>query len=175
LAAHLSLAFVIFSCLLWMAFSLVPPQPNKDSCFCLKRHGFISLGLLAITIIWGAFMAGKDAGLVSSTWPHMYQGVMVPTELYGTTLQNFFENEAIIHFTHRWIALIALIIIASFAWRVKSYGLGLAIFLQFALGIATVMSHVAIPIAAIHQGGAFIVTALLLMQIYRLRVAKISV
>jgi len=168
LAAHLSLAFVIFGCLLWTAFSLHNIKP-KPTCFCLRRHGWVAMGILTITIIWGAFMAGMDAGLVSSNWPHMYAGVMVPDTIWNTTLNLFFNNAEIIHFTHRWIAVFALFMIATFAWRVKSFELGGMVFIQFAFGIATIMSYVAIPIAAIHQGGAFILTALMLKEIYALR------
>lgn len=164
LAAHLSLAFVIFACLLWVGFSLSNIERRKSS-FCIKRHGWVSLVLVAITIIWGAFMAGMDAGLVSSSWPHMYQGVMIPSDLF----HDFFNNAEAIHFTHRWLAFITVIGVASFAWRVQSWGLGMMVFVQFALGIATIMTHVHIHTAATHQAGAFIVTALLLRQLYRLR------
>jgi len=168
LAAHLSLAFVIFGCLLWTAYSLDDIKP-KPTTFCRRRHGWVAMAILSVTIIWGAFMAGMDAGLVSSNWPHMYAGVMLPDTIWTMTIGQFFNNPEIIHFTHRWIAVFALFMVAAFAWRVESYPLGLAIFAQFVLGIMTIMSYVAIPIAAIHQGGAFIVVALLLREIYKLR------
>ncbi len=168
LAAHLSLAFIIFGCLLWIGFKLDNIKP-KFTTFCRRRHGWSAMGVLAITIIWGAFMAGMDAGLVSSNWPHMYQGVMVPNTLWGMDVGTFFNNPEIIHFTHRWIAVLALLMIATFAWRVQSFALGGMVFLQFVLGIATIMSFVAIPLAAMHQGGAFILTAILLKEIYALK------
>lgn len=168
LAAHLSLAFVIFAGLLWLAFSLHNIKP-KFTTFCRRRHGWTAMAVLAITIIWGAFMAGKDAGLVSSSWPHMYAGVMIPNEFQTLSISSFLNNESIIHFTHRWIAVLALVMIATFACRVKSHALGTMVFLQFALGIATIMTHVSISIAAMHQGGAFILTALLLKEIHALR------
>lgn len=168
LAAHLSLAFVIFGCLLWTAFSLHNIKP-KPTCFCLRRHGWVAMLVLGITIIWGAFMAGMDAGLVSSNWPQMYAGVMVPDTVKSMTIDLFFNNAEIIHFTHRWIAVLALIMIVTFAWRVKSFAIGGMVFLQFAFGIVTIMSYVAIPIAAIHQGGALILVALMLKEIYAIR------
>ena len=113
-------------------------------------------------------MAGKDAGLVSSSWPHMYQGVMIPDGLFAS-LSHFMNNEEAIHFTHRWIAIAALIMMIGFAWRVESFGLGLMVFIQFALGIATIMSYVAIPIAAAHQAGAFILVGLMLKNLYAIK------
>ena len=168
LAAHLSLAFVIFGYLLWLAFCLSNIKP-KLTTFCRRRHGWIAMIILGITIIWGAFMAGKDAGLVSSSWPHMFHGVMIPSEFQTVTFSSFMNNETIIHFSHRWIALLALISILAFAWRVKAIALGGAVLFQFGLGVATIMSLVAIPIAAMHQAGAFILAALLLKELYALR------
>ena len=164
LAAHLSLAFIIFGCLLWTAFSLKPPTA-KETSFCKRRHGWSALALLAITIIWGAFMAGKDAGLASDTWPHFYQGEIIPHDLNVAVT----EHEATIHFVHRWLAFLAVIMIAAFAWRVRSFALGGMVIVQFALGIATVMTHVHIHTAAMHQAGAFILTGLLLRELYRVR------
>jgi len=168
LAAHLGLAFVIFGWLMWLGMSLNPPKPNPTS-FCKRRHGWGAMIMLAITIIWGAFMAGKDAGLVSSSWPHMYQGVMIPNEFQMMDFNIFMNNESIIHFTHRWIAAIALLMIVTFAWRTRSFALGGMVFFQFILGIATIMSHITIPMAAMHQGGAFILTALLLRDLYKIK------
>jgi cytochrome c oxidase assembly protein subunit 15 len=167
LAAHLSLAFVIFGWLLWLGYSLSNFKPLATS-FCKRRHGWVALGFVSVTIIWGAFMAGKDAGLVSSNWPHMYQGVMIPDDAFSSVYY-FFNNEESIHFTHRTIAIFALIMVVTFAWRVQSLAISSMVFIQFALGIATVMSHVAIPMAAMHQGGAFILVALILQNMYCLK------
>jgi cytochrome c oxidase assembly protein subunit 15 len=164
LAAHLSLAFVIFACLLWVGFSL-SNIAKRETSFCIKRHGWVSMALLSITIIWGAFMAGMDAGLVSSSWPHMYQGIIIPNGL----LNDFFNNAETIHFTHRWLAMVTMITIIAFAWLVKSHGLAHMVILQFGLGIATIMTHVHIHTAATHQAGAFILTGLLLRKLYQLR------
>lgn len=168
LAAHLSFAFILFGWLLWTAFSLQNLKP-KPTFYCLRRHGWWALILLFLTIIWGAFMAGQDAGLVSSTWPMMYGTNFIPHDFQNFSLFAFLNNEAIIHFTHRWVAFVALIMVAIFAWRTQSCALGFMICVQFALGVATIISHVAIPIAAAHQAGALIVTALLLKEIYALR------
>jgi cytochrome c oxidase assembly protein subunit 15 len=166
LALHLSMAWFVFCGLLWLAFSLTKIEPLQTS-FCKRRHGWSSLALLFITLVWGAFMAGMDAGLVSPHWPHMYQGQILPDTAF--TLSNIFANAEMVHFIHRWIAFITLIFIIAFAWRVKSFALGGMVALQFLLGIATVMSMVAIPIAAMHQGGAFILTVILLYNIYALK------
>jgi len=111
-------------------------------------------------------MAGLNAGLVSSTWPHMVDGgIIIPNDLSLWVT----EHEATIHFIHRWIAFAALVMVVAFAVRVQSFALGGIVFVQFGLGIATVMTYVSIPIAAAHQAGAFILIGLMLVEMYRLR------
>jgi cytochrome c oxidase assembly protein subunit 15 len=168
LAAHLSLAFIIFGCLIWVAMRLDPPQP-KPTTFCRRRHGWSAMAVLAVTIIWGAFMAGKDAGLVSSTWPLMYADVLIPPVFLSTDLVTFFENAEIIHFVHRWIAVIALFMIFTFAWRVRDPWLGVMVFIQFGLGIVTIMTYVSIPVATLHQAGALILVGLMLKNLYKIK------
>lgn len=164
LAAHLSLAFIIFGYLLWVAFSLRGIKSDHTS-FCLKRHGWISLVLLSITVIWGAYVAGLDAGMVYNTWP-MMGTQWIPNELTG--MMSIFNEPVSVQFIHRWIAVIAAIMTLTFAYRVTSFPLAGMVFLQVGLGIATLISQVAIPLAAMHQGGAFILIGLMIFQLKKL-------
>lgn len=163
LAAHLSLAFVIFSYLLWLAFSLKGNQA-QSSCFCLKRHGWAALFFVALTIIWGAYVAGLDAGLVYNSWPHMGDR-LIPLELNKFTA--IFFDPVSVQFIHRWVAILTAIVVWGFAFRVKSFPLAGMMFIQVGLGIATLLSHVAIPLAAAHQGGAFILVGILIYHLQR--------
>ena len=178
LAAHLGLAFIIFGYLYWLALDLralsfcglsaesnkkinMDPAPTRRMTigysFCRFRHGLIALAVLAITIMWGAFTAGLDAGRIYNTWPLM-GGQFIPPEAFGSIT----EKHAWVQFTHRWLAVLALIITGSFAWRMKSLFLMGAIMVQFVLGMATLLSQLWIPLAALHQLGALIVLASLI-------------
>ena len=165
LAAHLSLAYIIFAYLLWIAFDL---RGNKagNASFCLKRHGWIALAFVFTTIIWGAFVAGLDAGLIYNTWPKMGPH-WIPPEL--SALVNIITEPVSVQFTHRWIAIITALVVLSFAWRTKSFPLAGMVFLQIGLGIATLMSQVAIPLASLHQAGAFILGGILIHALHGLR------
>ena len=171
LALHLSLAWIVFAALLWTGFSLATITP-KDTTFCRRRHGWTAFALLFTTIIWGAFMAGTDAGLISASWPMLHDSQFLPDA--AITFFALFSNPEVIHFTHRWIAAITIFLVFAFAWRVKSPWLGAAVVAQFALGIWTALSGVSIHVAATHQAGAFIVTALLLCELYKIRVTAQS-
>jgi cytochrome c oxidase assembly protein subunit 15 len=155
LSLHLTIAFIIFGCLMWLIYRLSPSITPQESTFCQRRHGWVALAFLTITV----------------EWPNMGQGRIVPSDMWflSPIWLNPFENAAAIQFTHRWIAVITLVLVATFAWRIRSFATGGMVFIQFVLGIATLLSMVAIPVAAMHQAGAFILCALLLKDIYRIR------
>ena len=164
LAAHLSLAFIIFAYLLWIAFEM---RQTKDigASFCQKRHGWVALFFVGLTVIWGAFVAGLDAGLVYNTWP------MMGTHFFPPELNHWskiFTDPVSVQFVHRWIAMVSAVIVLSFAYRVKSHGLAAMIFLQIGLGVNTLIMQVPISLAAMHQAGAFILTALLVFHLQRM-------
>ncbi len=165
LASHLGLAFIIYAYLLWLAFSIRNFKATQGT-FCQKRHGWIAFASLGITIIWGAYVAGLDAGLVYNTWPKMGMH-WIPPEL--SSLTSIFIDPVAVQFTHRWLAIIAAFFVLSFAWRVKSIALAVMIFIQIGLGIATLLTQVHIHIAATHQFGAFILVGLMVYHMHRLR------
>lgn len=168
LAAHLGLAFIIYAYLLWLAFDIRQFKALNGS-FCQKRHGWIAFIMLAITIVWGAYVAGLDAGLVYNTWPKMGPH-WLPPEL--SSLAAIFNDPVAVQFTHRWIAILAGFFVLTFAWRVKSFALGGVILLQITLGIVTLLTQVHIHVAATHQFGAFILVGLMVYHMHRLRTAR---
>ena len=122
-------------------------------------------------VILVLFCLGTCLGLymmfVSQSWPLLHDGQMLPDpSLSGLAV---FSNIEWVHFSHRWIAALTLIMIFAFAWRVKSPWLGLFVIIQFGLGIWTVLSGVSMHVAATHQAGAFILTFLLLRELYKIK------
>jgi len=170
LAAHLGLAFIIFGYLLWLFYGLLPHTSPQNPLFYLRWHGRAALFLTACTIVWGAFVAGLDAGLIYNTFPHMGGGRLVPEDMWflSPAWINIFENAAAVQFTHRLLAMITLITVGSFAWRIRSFALGGMIILQVGLGIATLLTQVNLPLATMHQAGALLLLMLLLKDIFRI-------
>ena len=158
LAAHLGLAAVIFCYLLWLAFSIRNASKGVVT-FCLKRHGWIAFGFTFITLIWGAFVAGLDAGLVYNSWPMMGPH-WVPPEL--TSAFSILTDPVSVQFFHRWIAIATAFVVVTFAIRIKSFPLAGTVLLQVGLGISTLITQVWIPLAAMHQAGAFILLGTLI-------------
>lgn len=177
LAAHLSLAFVIMAVLIWIGLSLKPLKKHSNPS--LFSHGILTLGFFTITVFWGAYTAGLDAGLIyNETFPKMGDA-WLPSDInqYKPFWINLFETHGGVQFTHRWLATTTMIMVISF-WvhaKIKDNtfpalnALALMIILQFALGIATLISKVALPIATLHQGGAVLVLILLIMSLTQLK------
>ena len=162
LAVHLTLALTIMAGCLWTAFDLRRTAANGP-----RPHRWVLpfAALLTVQIIWGAFVAGMRAGHASDTWPLMF-GRLVPQELVSSA-RDLIDSPVTVHFLHRSLAYAvaaAALVIAVRLWRagagVRALALGGAVTAQFALGVATVLSGVAIPIGVAHQAcGALLVAA----------------
>lgn len=170
LAAHLSLAFIIFACVMWLYYRLSPQIKRAEAIFCVRRHGWVALAFVACTIVWGAFVAGLDAGLIYNSFPYMGQGRLIPEDMWflSPLWMNIFENAAAVQFAHRWLAIITMVVVGSFAWRVQSFALGGMVLVQVGLGITTLLLQVPITVATMHQAGAFLLLMLLLKDIYKI-------
>ncbi len=182
LAMHLGLAIVIYALLVWTAIGLL--EDRRPSAWAgaprgLKIHGHVALSLLAVTICWGAFVAGKDAGLAAADFPTV-NGHWIPPEIALAGAVGFVENEVVLQWTHRVLATLALLgvvtlwarlrkaeIAGRLAWVVRA--LCVAVLAQYALGIATIQTGVSIPVAALHQAGALVLVGLFMWALYELR------
>lgn len=170
LAAHLSSAFLLYSGLLWSSLTLLfTPQKSIADAKVLKSaagkcHGLMSL--IFVTAVFGAFVAGLDAGLVYNSFPKMADR-WIPTDLLALEPKwtNFFENPTTVQFEHRILGTTTLACICLFALSMRHVplptrsrlalnalvGMG---FLQVTLGIATLLYYVPTQLAATHQFGS---------------------
>jgi cytochrome c oxidase assembly protein subunit 15 len=175
LAAHLSLALLIFSLLLWTSWQVAESE-KRDASFCLRRHGWVGLALLATTIVWGAFVAGMDAGKIYNEWPLMGGHLLAAEALdYQPLWHNFTKNHAMVQFTHRWLAIFTALFLLAFAWRVRrlaprpALGVAIMCFIQPLLGIITLLYAVPVSLGALHQAGGIVLLAFTLRTIYAMQ------
>ncbi|MCK6417638.1 MAG: COX15/CtaA family protein [Alphaproteobacteria bacterium] len=178
LAAHLGLALLIFMALIWTGFNLVNTHILSRSNPPLFYHGLGVLLSALITITWGAFTAGLDAGLIYNEFPTM-GGQWAPPDLWHLSPEwlNFFENPAGVQFLHRCWAFFFLIMV--FGWLGHAtvrrgafpalWALGLMIVIQLGLGIATVIHAVPVGLATLHQAGAVIILFLIVLALFQLQ------
>lgn len=170
LSAHLLLAFAIMSALVWVALDLRRlAQTGEDRPSRLTRPAVTTLAILALQLLFGAWVAGLNAGQVANDWPTM-QGRLFPegVDWSNGALFALTHDPFLIHFVHRWWAWVAVAALVVFARGIRkrpdgrpaSIAIHSAFGTQILLGIFTVLSGVAIWLAALHQAvGASLVAA----------------
>jgi cytochrome c oxidase assembly protein subunit 15 len=175
LVTHLMLAILLYGTVLWTALTLLPPGPRlHDASPLLSVLTWSTLGLLALTIVAGGFVAGLHAGLAYNTFPLM-DGRLVP-EGYSDLrpfARNLIANIPVVQFNHRVLASLTLLsasclMIAAWprrdrlGWRAELAGA--AALAQYALGVTTLLLVVPADLALLHQIGAMLLlTAVLLI------------
>ncbi len=180
LAAHLVLALVVSQWLVWMLLDIrapwklhAPPLPGG-----LKVPVSL-LALLYLQITYGAFVAGKRAGFMSSTFPDM-NGEYLPGAFFNgpSVIGDLLNSPLAIHYTHRALGtLLLLSFVGAGLWlsrqlsdpidRRLAKSLVHMVLLQFVLGVVTVVLIVPIPWAVAHQGGAVLLLGLTTVLLHR--------
>ena len=169
LSAHLLLAFAIIGALVWVALDLrVLGRSGRNRPARLIVASATVLAILFVQFLYGAWVAGLNAGFVANDWPLM-QGSLVPEGIdwSGGPLIALTHDPFLIHFIHRWWAWVAVAALIVFARRVRGAGcrpasiaIHSAFGTQIIVGILTVLSGVAIWLAVLHQAiGAALVAA----------------
>jgi heme a synthase len=185
LTAHLGLAVAIFAALWWIALSLRSPDRaalDSPAQRATRRLARVFAALVFLMVLSGGLVAGIRAGFAYNTFPLM-NGHIVPPEILmlDPAWTNFFWNMATVQFDHRLLALI-VVIVALLLWRrlhavadlparavIGGNALVAMLALQVALGIATILYVVPIPLAALHQAGALLTFALALNVAHAMR------
>jgi cytochrome c oxidase assembly protein subunit 15 len=138
----------------------------------------ILLTLVALTIVFGAFVAGLRAGLMYNTFPLM-AGHWVPPSLLALqpAWTNFFENPVTVQFVHRLLALTTLASTLWIWWRLRGkardriqvrsrHALLAMVLVQVTLGICTLLWFVPVWLGTLHQGGAVLLLSSILVAGY---------
>jgi cytochrome c oxidase assembly protein subunit 15 len=185
LAVHMTLAVAIFGAVLWVALSLGSARSERAAArpFGLRATAAGIAALVLLQVAAGAFVAGLKAGAGWNTWPLM-DGALIPQGLGALSpwWANLFENALTVQFNHRLLAYAIAAAVACHLWallrgsvdgaaRVSGLALGVAVLAQLLLGIWTLLAHVPIPLALLHQAGAVAVFAVALWHWHRLRAA----
>jgi len=177
LTAHLVSAITIYSYILWVALGLLKSAATQklQNLRPVKNFSIIVTVLILVQIISGGFVAGTDAGLAYNTFPLM-GGKFIPDGLLTVqpAIMNLFENIVTIQFNHRLIAYFLVIVIPVFWFNVLrsqatartkqiAHIMLVMLVIQVALGISTLLMHVPVSIASMHQGGALVLLTLSLL------------
>jgi cytochrome c oxidase assembly protein subunit 15 len=177
LTAHLSLALLIIGAMLWTAWGLWSAPGARRPVPALAR---VTVAVVFVMAMTGGLVAGTRAGLAYNTFPLM-GGAIIPPDLMRISpwYLNFVYNLTTVQFVHRAIAWTLIVLVPALWWwirrsvpapraRLQSNLMLGVLALQVSLGVATLLSVVALPLAAAHQAGAVLLYASTLWTAYAL-------
>ncbi len=174
LAAHLGLAFIVFAYLLYVLLSLISlDAPSGPASARARGLAWFVTILFVMQIVWGAFVAGLNAGFIYNTYP-MMQGYWIAPHWNNLTpfIMNLVDNPVTVQFIHRWLGALLLTgaIVVWFVlrrdesvrgirrWSLDMFTAGLIA--QFVLGILTLLFHVPLALGVMHQVFACVLVGL---------------
>jgi len=180
LAMHLTTAFITFAYTFWVALDLWYPV-QKEINKTLRNIIRLGMAVLLIQIIWGAFVAGLDAGWIHNQWPLMNEGKLIHETVFSEQVpvwKNFVEGKSGVQFIHRYMAY-AVVAIILYIWyrsrkikvtQLQRNGINLLLLLvlaQFALGVFTLLLQVPVVLGVLHQITAFFLLAAMTFVLHR--------
>jgi len=181
LALHLTTAFITFAYTFWVALDLIYPERVKIEK-SLRSIARFALAFLLLQIIYGGFVAGLNAGLVHNHWPMMSEGQFIHESVFleqKNLFLSFTEGKSGVQFIHRTLAylVVGLIVFLYIKSRKQSLskaqnnGIGILlvlVFVQFILGVFTLIYGVPVWLGLIHQVSAFLLLSAMTFTLHRL-------
>jgi cytochrome c oxidase assembly protein subunit 15 len=181
LSLHLTFAFVTFAYTLWVALDLMYSQ-RETVIMPLRKMARYTLVILLIQIIYGGFVAGLNAGLVHNHWPMMSDGQFIHDSVFleqKNWLLSFTEGKSGVQFVHRTLAYFVVAMILLLFFKSKKFALNedqknglnalvILVFLQFTLGVFTLLYSVPIWLGLTHQVMAFFLLTAMTFTLHRL-------
>jgi cytochrome c oxidase assembly protein subunit 15 len=177
LCAHLVLAFGIIGQVLHIILEL--KSPNRKLSFTQNSKNLVLafFVLLCLQIVYGALVAGLDAGLTHNTFPKMGRH-WIPQALNLRSILNgdIFNHIVLVQFIHRCIAWVLCLVAIALVFKLKkikdvlqSRAIILCLIvlvIQFILGVCTLVFYIPISLASAHQMGALLLFILAIRALY---------
>ncbi len=187
--AHLLGGMVLLGLLAWFALR-ESPAPHGDGAAALRGAGSLALAVLVLQIALGGWVSSNYAVMACPDFP-LCHGALAPAGMdfsNGFTLWRDlgmtggaaakpipFEALVAIHWVHRWFAVVAAVVVGWLAWRARSFPstrragtwLAGALALQIFTGMSNVVFQWPLALAVLHNAGAAVMLAAVLVVNYR--------
>lgn len=181
LSLHLTFAFITFAYTLWVALDLIYPNKVK-AILPLQKLARIALVFLLVQIIYGGFVAGLNAGLIHNYWPMMSDGQFLHESVIlekDSWFLRLTEGKSGVQFVHRTLAYVVVGFILLLAFKSHKFDLNknqksgitalvIIVFIQFALGVFTLLYSVPLWLGLAHQIVAFFLLTAMTFTLHRL-------
>lgn len=188
---HLLLGMLLLALLTWFGARQSEHPPISSPAAALRLPSILAAMLLTIQIALGGWVSTNYAALACTDFP-LCNGALLPDmdfangftlwrDLGMTARGEYIPFSALtaIHWTHRIFAFIAAATVAWVAFRaMKIEGLHktarwllIVIAVQLTTGISNIFLALPLALAVIHNGGAALLTLLMTLLIYKIRLA----
>ncbi len=183
LATHLGLALILLCALIWTGLEAWAGEATEPQ---RRRDGWrVAAGLFAAGVylqcLLGALVAGNQAGLLNADWPLM-SGRLFPADYgQGGLWSTFAHGAAAVQFNHRLLAYALTVFALGLVWaatrsekvaralRNLCITIGMVACVQAVLGVSTLLTVVALPIAVLHQLTATVLLSFAVALAWRAR------
>ena len=109
LATHLIMAFLTFAYTFWVAMGLMYSEGGGKNFKSLRTTLYFIFGITIFQIMYGAFVAGLNAGFVMNTFPKMdNQWINDSVTAMSPIWLNFVEGLGGVQFIHRYTAYVVV-------------------------------------------------------------------
>jgi heme a synthase len=195
LALHFVFALGLLSYAFWFAMELLVPSHQLVVNKSIRKFTISILAVLLLQLVYGAFMAGHKAATAAPTWPDI-NGAVMPAGMMNNQegLLNLIDNKILIHFIHRGLAYVLLVLVMLLTVRLyKTSGSSLfnktrwwpllLVLIQVLLGIFSVLTSIKIIpgqwgvfewMAQLHQLVAMLLLLSLVWMVYLARTKTIN-
>ncbi len=118
LALHFILAMGLLCYTFWFALQLLVPAEKLVLNKTARKLTITIIVVLGLQLVYGALMAGHKAATAAATWPDI-NGYLVPPRMFGNDegLLNLIDNRITIHFIHRGLAYLLVILVVLLSIR----------------------------------------------------------
>jgi len=190
LALHFIFAIGLLCYTFWFALQLMVPKEKIVINTSLRKLTWTILAFVFLQLIYGALMAGNKAATAAPTWPDI-NGSFIPPHMLASSdgYLNLLGNKITIHFIHRTLAYLILILII--VWTIRAYKISASslfnkvkplpiviVCLQILLGILSVIMSIHIVpnrwgafewMAQFHQIVAILLLLSIIWMLYLIR------
>ena len=120
LALHFVLACILIAYAFWFGLRLLVKNESLVENEGLKKFTWAIIIVLLIQFVFGALMAGLKAAPAAPTWPDI-NGSFIPEYIFNRPerVRSIIENRIVIHFIHRMLAYLLVILIVF--WTIRAF------------------------------------------------------
>ena len=179
LAAHLLAALLLFSYIIWLIMNMADQAQSEIKIRSYNTLLWILYLLTLVQIVYGALVAGLNAGVFYSTYPRM-NGEWIPASINEHIASSgwlaLVNDITTVQFIHRWLGTIIFFLIVGLYYtylpslltknKNRLQFLLWIVAVQATLGILTLLFSVPFILAVSHQLTALIVLGALIINLH---------